>query len=791
SSWIDKSPYAATKDGINNNINKNGDNNGEHHQQQQLAGDHDYARSTTTTTKTIDHIAFLWENAPQYNTRAIRDTVSCYSHLPFGILLDDKWALARLLGGKNGGSANAINGANDNYEKNGGGDGDDALKDPNLATLESHCFRGIEFVKFAKRVGLLPTSTKPDESTSRQKQAVLTSAVTSGTTTKASTSATIAPLPIVADGEESHVPRYQFEDLILPSSSSRKSSSSSSSSSSRKSSSSSSSSSSILPTQLPLPPPPSPTNLWVIKDAMSNGAGGIWIVDESNVHDFFLVEESKHQDDVDDINEGVNNVNGNNHGHCNKTIATTTTSSSSSSSTTISPKTAILLHPTHRYVAQRYAWPPTLYNGRKCHVRVYALITCTGEAFIHRRAFLHVANELFAFTGDLHRGGGDEYDGERSGKKVFHSSVHITNCCANSHDASKFAGEICVDLEQMSHPSDDTAHNIDVCDVNMPSSPSDPVPLGEYLPSISASVAALAQSFLPFLRGGEANGGFEYLGLDFVLSSVEEAGDFDDCNQRNGVKESLKVNTGNGAFAPVIDMQLYSTETTVTRKRRQPVAYLLEVNAPPSQDTATGLQHAEDLHDAVITDLLRLWVLPNVEPSWLSNRWRSRSGTSTFHVDNDDIDHHSCGGWRCVYPLKPTTATTGINDTTEKAIKSEMILPSKAAIINRIRWALFEKKATKEYELMCNSDVVCSKNDKNDDNNKDSDGGFNCGSTSNNDADDVNINGSGGGISSHSIKDHSGINHRQIDRHTNNTAPPPATLVASFLNRVADLKFQK
>jgi len=390
-SWIDKSPYAATKD-IINTINNGID--GEH-QQQQLVGNQDYASSSsTTTTKTNERIAFLWENAPQYNTRAIRDTVSCYSHLPFGILLDDKWALARLLGGKNGGSVNnAINVVKDNYDKSGSGDdGDDALKDPNLATLESHCFRGIEFVKFAKRVGLLPTVPKSDEG--------LVSATASAT--MASTSANSAASSIVADGEEERqMPRYQFEDLIIPSSNSR------------------ASPSSILPTQLPQQPPPSPTNLWVIKDAMSNGAGGIWIVDETNVHDFVLTEDAQHQDDADDMNEGVNNVNGNNHGHCNKTIATNSRSSSGSSSisssTTSSPTSTILLHPTHRYVAQRYVWPPTLYNGRKCHVRVYALITCTGEAFIHRRAFLHVANELFAFNGDLHRGGGDE-----SGNKVFH-----------------------------------------------------------------------------------------------------------------------------------------------------------------------------------------------------------------------------------------------------------------------------------------------------------------------------------------------------------------------------------
>jgi hypothetical protein len=33
-------------------------------------------------------------------------------------------------------------------------------------------------------------------------------------------------------------------------------------------------------------------------------------------------------------------------------------------------------------------------------------------------------------------------------------------------------------------------------------------------------------------------------------------------------------------------------------------AWLLEVNCPPSQDTATGLPHAEALHDGVLGDLL-------------------------------------------------------------------------------------------------------------------------------------------------------------------------------------------
>ena len=36
----------------------------------------------------------------------------------------------------------------------------------------------------------------------------------------------------------------------------------------------------------------------------------------------------------------------------------------------------------------------------------------------------------------------------------------------------------------------------------------------------------------------------------------------------------------------------------------------MECNCPPSQDTATGLPHAEGVHDAVIGDLLDLVVVP-------------------------------------------------------------------------------------------------------------------------------------------------------------------------------------
>eukprot|EP00934_Nitzschia_sp_Nitz4_P000926 Nitzschia sp. Nitz4//scaffold76_size158648//155766//158525//NITZ4_002574-RA/size158648-snap-gene-0.318-mRNA-1//-1//CDS//3329557929//926//frame0 len=282
---------------------------------------------------------------------------------------------------------------------------------------------------------------------------------------------------------------------------------------------------------------PSPSvnspNLWVVKDAMANGAGGIWVVGPENAAQF--------------ANQAT------------------------------SP-----LYPEHKYVAQK----------RKCHVRVYSLMTSDGRAFVHKRAFLHVANDKFTTN-----------DAESNG--LFQDSIHITNCCANSHDGSKFAGEILADLEAMEYSERD-GQSV--------------VPLAMFAPSIYASISMFAKRAFPFLQGGQANHGFEYMGVDFMLSYNEQ---------------------------------------------RQPVAYLLEVNAPPSQDTATGLDHAENLHNDVIRDLVTMWVLPHVlegEPS-------------------------RAGGWRCVYTDEETAASA--------SEKEAQIIPSKAAIINRIRWNLFEKKAQK------------------------------------------------------------------------------------------------
>jgi hypothetical protein len=208
------------------------------------------ARSSPTQSEDSVVSDFLWENAPRRETRPYRDNVKCYSHLPNGTaILDSKWVLARLLGCAHRDSSQAAD-------------------EPKLATLETHCFRGVSgFRSFLERAS------------SR-------------------------------DSAKRYHPPHNFDLLDRA--------------------------------------PHSPSGIgaeespaqWVVKDASSNGAGGIWVVGSANFDQFCdnaaspLIEE-------------------------------------------------------HRYVAQRYAWPLVLYGGRKCHVRVYGLLTSDGRAFVHRRAFLH------------------------------------------------------------------------------------------------------------------------------------------------------------------------------------------------------------------------------------------------------------------------------------------------------------------------------------------------------------------------------------------------------------------
>lgn len=405
-----------------------------------------------------EHLHFIWENAPRNETKSLRDSAACYSHLPNGIgILDDKWVLGRLF----------------NYEQKNSKETVD-----HFHPLITHFIRG--------KSGLVALREKLQKKQLQNDK------------------------------------RYMLQDLDpdfnVPSKQ-------------------------ISTTK--------PQNTWVIKDANSNGFGGIWITNMQQ--DDILLHEEK------------------------------------------SP-----LHEDHRYVAQEYTWPPILYQRKKCHIRVYACMM-NGMAFVHKRCFLHVANEEFQTSCS-----------NDNTHQDFDPSVHITNCCANSHDAEKFAGEILADL------SLDEAFQNEFVDGQKV------IPLKKYYPSIAASVHVLAKNAMTFVQGGDANCGFEYLGLDFILSS-----------------------NAKGA----------------------PVAYLLEVNCPPSQDTATGLPFAENLHDDVLRDLLKMWIIPAVEGRICRNK-----------CPRDTM------GWNLVFQQDFSN-----NGTSAPGL----MLPSKASLLNKIRWRLFEKKMHK------------------------------------------------------------------------------------------------
>jgi selenocysteine lyase/cysteine desulfurase len=436
---------------------------------------------------------FLWENTPLKSTTAYRDHVQVYSHLPNGILLDSKWAVLGRL------LRRPVDDEDDNRDTSQPSPPGCHSNYP-LATLETICFRGRSgFIHFANAVGLL---SEQEEATNQIPQ---------------------------QSPQKTLLPRFR-DFMIDPAETTEDSDLS--------------------------PPYPEP-NVWVVKDAHANGAGGVWVVGPSNAAEL-----------------------------------------------------GGRLCETHEYVAQKYAWPPLLYHRRKFHVRVYGLITADGNAYLHKRCFLHVANDTFDITNP---------------HALTKESIHITNCCANSHDNTKFAGEICADL---------TMEQNNPCNNNK-NYTADTVGLAAFFPSMAASLATLTKNAWKYIQGGSKHNGFEYMGLDFILSYQQHD------------------NT--------------------------PVAYLLEVNAPPSQDTATQLPHAELTHNTVLSDLLTLWVLPKL-------------------LENQRCFPSKPGGWICVYKNNPSSLSSSLADTPileapEK--QSSIILPSKAAVLNKMKWAITERQLRK------------------------------------------------------------------------------------------------
>jgi selenocysteine lyase/cysteine desulfurase len=381
-------------------------------------------------------------------------------------------------------------------------------------------------------------------------------------------------------------------------------------------------------------PPIEVMNWWVVKDAGANGAGGVWVVGSENALSFG------------------------------------------------DPRTSPMI-PTHKYVAQQYVWPPVLYEGKKCHVRVYVTVTCDGKAFVHKRAFLHVANDMFAIVN-----GGDD-NGESNSDESFNNNnnnnneafddcIHITNCCANSHDDTKFAGEILADFGETEYTTWGESEN-----QQQPI-----VPLADFFSSVKATVSAVVRKTfkLGLLNGGQKNNGFEYCGMDFMLSYRKKKKGADQTDTASGIYNNENINASS-----LLELE--------------PVAYLLEINSPPSQDTASSLPHAEDLHNEVLRDWMTFWVIPRIDP--------------TYPI--------RAGGWLdCGVNHGSTTSSSSSNSSSSNVEHDRkvvaLVLPSKAAMLNKIRWALFECKVQKkEYLLVNGKSNSNAKNNANNDKGNDVD----------------------------------------------------------------------
>ena len=102
---------------------------------------------------------FLWENTQSMKSKSYRDNVKAYSHLPNGIsILDSKWVLGRVLSQQ---SKILKEQEDDKMQQQQTTKRDDANDDDSLlATLETHCFRGLD--GFERSLDIPTCNSLPD-----------------------------------------------------------------------------------------------------------------------------------------------------------------------------------------------------------------------------------------------------------------------------------------------------------------------------------------------------------------------------------------------------------------------------------------------------------------------------------------------------------------------------------------------------------------------------------------------------------------------------------------------------
>ena len=146
------------------------------------------------------------------------------------------------------------------------------------------------------------------------------------------------------------------------------------------------------------------------------------------------------------------------------------------------------------YVAQEYITRPSLYKGRKFHLRCFGLIKADMFALVYKDAFLLAANE--PFTLDLPGRSLDDDDDDEVGVGGGWGSqrwceTHLSNLCMNMH-SSKCEGQVRVSL---------------------------PTAYQEAWPKICRLWAEMARAAGPCARRQVSAHHFEFYGFDVMLDA--------------------------------------------------------------------------------------------------------------------------------------------------------------------------------------------------------------------------------------------------------------------------------
>ena len=234
-------------------------------------------------------------------------------------------------------------------------------------------------------------------------------------------------------------------------------------------------------------------NMFVVKDAGTNGAGGVWVVNETNLP---TVIESLTQSPSPSPNPNMD-----------EQSAIAQSKAKTNEKTSTISKTNTKTKPT--YVMQQYTPEPMLfsYKGsvRKSHIRMYALLSSSPPyAHLHNSHFLHLANRPYS---ESHSPAcNNSTSAEDGGIGGFNPQIHLTNCCMNDGDRDLFSGEICRSFQADLTPKEQA--------------------------EIKRVVGAVGRAYAKYSGGSGGGGGvgggggtqcFEFVGLDLSLSDSGRA----------------------------------------------------------------------------------------------------------------------------------------------------------------------------------------------------------------------------------------------------------------------------